>query len=190
MVRTTMAVFREKGYEATSIRDLEAATGLKAPSLYNAIGNKEMLFAEALSLYRREVVERRIAVHLSPEIGVAGIVRFFTSIATEADPAHGCMLTNTAVQSDLVDESARSSVQAGMNEIRAAFAEQLRRGKESGEVAAEVDVDAVAQMLLVLFQGLLVLIRSGSPSADIETVVTTALNPFLRATSTKKETIK
>ena len=185
-----MAVFREKGYEATSIRDLETATGLKAPSLYNAIGNKEKLFAEALSLYRLDIVQRRIVTHLNPEIGVAGIVRFFTSIATEPNPSHGCMLTNTAVQSDLFDKSVRSAVQAGMDEIETAFANQLRRGKESGEVADEIDVVAIAQMLLVLFQGLLVLIRTGSSSTDIETVVTTALNPFLRATSTKKETSK
>ncbi len=190
MVRTTMAVFREKGYEATSIRDLEAATGLKAPSLYNAIGNKEELFAEALSLYRLEVIQRRIVTHLNPETGTAGIVRFFTSIATEVNPAHGCMLTTTAVQSDLVNKSARAAVQAGMNEIETAFADQLRRGKESGEVADEADIEAIAQMLLVLFQGLLVLIRTSSASTDIETVVTTALNPFLQRTPIEKETIR
>ena len=43
--------FWRRGYEATSLRDLTAAMGLTAPSLYNAFGDKEELFALALERY-------------------------------------------------------------------------------------------------------------------------------------------
>ena len=43
-----LAVFWHKGYEATSIQDLELATGLGRGSLYNAFKDKESLFLEAL----------------------------------------------------------------------------------------------------------------------------------------------
>ncbi len=39
-------LFRDKGYKATSMRDLAAAVNLKASSLYNHIGSKEELLKE------------------------------------------------------------------------------------------------------------------------------------------------
>ncbi|MER6942046.1 helix-turn-helix domain-containing protein, partial [Nocardioides sp. NPDC000441] len=49
-----MRAFWEHGYEGTSVATLEAATGLKAPSLYGAFGSKEVLYRAALDRYARE----------------------------------------------------------------------------------------------------------------------------------------
>ena len=46
-----MHCFWAKGYQATSVRDLEAETGLTTPSLYNAFGDKRALFRRALERY-------------------------------------------------------------------------------------------------------------------------------------------
>ena len=43
--------FWRRGYEATSLRDLTASMGLTAPSLYNAFGDKEELFARAAGVW-------------------------------------------------------------------------------------------------------------------------------------------
>ena len=43
--------FWRDGFEATSIRELAAEMGLKAPSLYNAFGDKRSLFHEVLRRY-------------------------------------------------------------------------------------------------------------------------------------------
>ena len=43
--------FWQRGYEATSMRDLATTMGLSAPSLYNAFGDKQALFARALEHY-------------------------------------------------------------------------------------------------------------------------------------------
>src|ERR1700740_2742972 len=43
--------FWRRGYEATSLRDLTVSMGLTAPSLYNAFGDEEELFALALERY-------------------------------------------------------------------------------------------------------------------------------------------
>ena len=43
--------FWQRGYEATSMRDLAVSMGISAPSLYNAFGDKQTLFARALERY-------------------------------------------------------------------------------------------------------------------------------------------
>src|SRR3569623_2416088 len=45
-------LFWEKGYAATSLDDLSAATGMNRPSLYGAVGDKRALFMKALMSYR------------------------------------------------------------------------------------------------------------------------------------------
>ncbi|MEU4313564.1 TetR/AcrR family transcriptional regulator [Nocardia sp. NPDC024068] len=50
---SAIRLFWTRGYEATSVRDLTEALGIAAPSLYNAFGDKQRLFAEAVSVYDR-----------------------------------------------------------------------------------------------------------------------------------------
>ena len=52
--------FWRDGFEATSIRELAAEMGLKAPSLYNAFGDKRSLFREVLRRYVERSTRARI----------------------------------------------------------------------------------------------------------------------------------
>jgi TetR/AcrR family transcriptional regulator, transcriptional repressor for nem operon len=47
-IEQAMAVFCEKGYDATSIRDLAARLGVSSSSLYGTFGDKEDIFLLAL----------------------------------------------------------------------------------------------------------------------------------------------
>ncbi len=163
VVVAAMAVFREHGYESTSIRDLEAATGLKAASLYQAFGSKAGLFEASLERYQRDVVERRAAEHLRPELGLSGVRSFFTSTyTTEPHPTHGCLVTNSALEYATIDRSARHRVRTGLDTIRDALANQLRAAEAAGELR-DVDIDATADAFLVLYEGMLVMARTGRP---------------------------
>jgi AcrR family transcriptional regulator len=94
VLSSVMTLFWHKGYEATSIRDLEQVSGLTAPSLYGAFGNKEALFTAALQHYVDTVIVP--AIEASATLGLAGISAMFTSIA-DKDPElpRGCLLAVT-----------------------------------------------------------------------------------------------
>src|SRR6516225_6211662 len=53
--------FWAHGYEATSVRDLGAAMGIGAASLYNAYGDKRELFLSSLERYANRSMRERIA---------------------------------------------------------------------------------------------------------------------------------
>ena len=186
-----MACFRQHGFEATSVRDLEATTGLKATSLYNAFGNKAGLSNAALARYHRDVVERRINEHLRPALGVAGIRSFFVSTyMVEPLPAHGCLIANSAVEFASLDVAARHAVTESLASMRAALARLLETAQRSGQVDTAIDTDAVAGALLVLYEGLLVLLRTGTATADLTAAIDaalTALTPPKQKASRKSQ---
>ena len=75
VLTSAMMLFWQQGYEATSIRDLERASGLTAPSLYGAFGNKEALFTAALQRYVDTVIVP--AIEASTALGLSGIRTMF-----------------------------------------------------------------------------------------------------------------
>jgi|SRR5699024_492456 len=48
IIQTAVKLFREKGYNSVSMRDLAAEMGIKAASLYNHIKSKEEILAEII----------------------------------------------------------------------------------------------------------------------------------------------
>lgn len=72
-----MECFWRRGYEATSLRDLTASTGLTAPSLYNAFGDKQELFSRALEHYLEHTTRDRLEKAFTPK---EALHRFFSEI--------------------------------------------------------------------------------------------------------------
>ncbi|MFZ1177532.1 MAG: helix-turn-helix domain-containing protein [Mycobacterium sp.] len=61
VVRAARDVFWERGYVATSLSQLLAATGLSKSTLYQAFGSRRTLFAVAVENYLAEVMSPLIA---------------------------------------------------------------------------------------------------------------------------------
>jgi TetR/AcrR family transcriptional regulator, transcriptional repressor for nem operon len=164
VVVVAMGCFREHGYYATSLLDLELATGLKAPSIYKAFGSKAGIFNATLDRYRRDVVDRRVREHLRPELGLGGIRTFFTSTySVEPLPTHGCLLTNSAIEFSMIEQRAQRRVTRGIGAIREALAKQLHASQTAGELPDTLDTGAAADILLVLYEGMLALAAPDGP---------------------------
>ncbi|MYS81776.1 TetR/AcrR family transcriptional regulator [Embleya scabrispora] len=176
VLASAMRLFRHRGYLGASLRDLEEATGMHPGSLYRAFQSKEGLFSAALDAYNEQVVEARVRAHLrEAENPVAGIRSFFTSaFDTDSEPDPGCLLTNTAVESFTIPQ-ATAGVRRGLETIESGFADALTRARARQLLPAELDVEMSAAQLLALYQGLLVLVRSGTAAAKLHTITDGAL---------------
>ncbi|MET9463958.1 TetR/AcrR family transcriptional regulator [Streptomyces sp. NPDC006544] len=178
VLASAMRLFRRRGYLGASLRDLEEATGMHPGSLYRTFQSKEGLFSAALDAYNEQVVEGRVRIHLrDTQDPVAGIRSFFTSAFGQnpgPEPDPGCLLTNTAVESFTVPQAA-AGVRRGLETIETGFADALTRARAQELLPAELDVEMSAVQLLTLYQGLLVLVRSGAPVAKLRAVTDGAL---------------
>ncbi|GAA3392285.1 hypothetical protein GCM10020369_53400 [Cryptosporangium minutisporangium] len=176
VLTSAMRLFRRRGYHGASLRDVEEATGLHPGSLYRTFESKDGLFRAALDAYNDQVVQDRVRIHLlEPSDPVAGIRSFFTSaFETGLDPDPGCLLTNTAVESYIVPQAV-SGVHRGLDAIESGFADALTRARALDLLPADLDVEESAARLLALYQGLLVLVRAGTPRTKLHTITDGAL---------------
>jgi TetR/AcrR family transcriptional repressor of nem operon len=157
-----LEVFHAKGFDGTTLDELEQATGLGRGSLYGAFGDKRALFFKALALYQDTALRERVARLENGDAGRAEMVALFRGVARDAmrDREHkGCMLTNCSIEladrePDLACQAARS-----LDLFERAFARAIRQAQARGEIDAGRDPVRLARFLTVCMEGMLVLAR-------------------------------
>lgn len=143
VIERAMLRFWRGGYGATSITDLEDATGISRISLYNAFGDKDGLFLKALKMYRDSAY---VFFH-DPAFakgGLSSIIDLFESLASDrpadAPEQSGCLMLNTILDINEVSETARALVESCRNEMVAGFEAALLAANTSGEATSSPGV--------------------------------------------------
>ncbi len=156
LLTRAMDLFWTRGYERTSVRDLENRLDLRAPAIYRRFGDKEALFAQVVEHYVATVVVPRIESYLgTSDDPVVDLYRFFRTAHSE----RGCVLTNTATECGQGPPQVRARVLDGLERMRAALQVELERAHEQG--ALHRDPIAASHELLLAMQGLMVMSRLG-----------------------------
>lgn len=159
-----MHVFWRKGFEATSVSDLVAATGLNRGSLYNAFTDKAGLFSAVMDHYAEHAPSRALVVAAASSPPRAAIEAFFTALIRRArDDADrkGCLITNTAAELCARDPAMSAWIEDAMGRLESALLTLVKRGQKDGTIASARPPRAVARYLLAGAQGLLVLSKAG-----------------------------
>ncbi|WP_159713736.1 TetR/AcrR family transcriptional regulator [Geminicoccus flavidas] len=171
-----LALFWERGYEATSMADLAAAMGMHSPSIYAAFGSKEDLFREAAARYEQRFASRLNQLLEEAPTAVSAIRAFFAeAIETYVECARGCFLVmataNGPADSVVVRERLACKRERGLRAIRA----RLERGRREGDLDPACDVDALAVYVITVAQGLSMQAREGASRETLAAVTRTAL---------------
>jgi TetR/AcrR family transcriptional repressor of nem operon len=169
--------FWRRGYEATSVRDLIAHTGLTGASLYNAFGDKRALYRAALDHYVSASISDRIrrCETLAP---YPAITTFFAEIIKRSleDRDHkGCLLVNATLEIVPGDAAFRRALALVLRQIEAFFLRCVTAGQADGSITASLAADELARHLLTVLMGVRVLARVRPERALLEGAVTPAL---------------
>ena len=174
VLEAALDLFRAKGFDGTTLAELEQATGLGRGSIYGAFGDKRALFLKVLGRYFETAMECRLERLRAPGAGRAAIVAVFRDIARSASADRerkGCMLTNCSVE--LADRDPDLACQAarGLDRFEHAFAGAIRTAQEQGQIAVARDPARLARFLTVCMEGMLVLARIRPDAAWLDDAV-------------------
>lgn len=168
-----VALFWEKGFEATSVADLVEATGLNKSSLYNAFGPKEALFERALDRYTTQRLDGLAAVLVNGTRGLDDIDAFFTLIETESKSAvgfRGCLAVNASTELGPSDEHARRNGRRYRESIRSSLHTALLRAEQGGEIASGT-ATCYSEVLLTWMLGIAVVSRGGADGDELDSQI-------------------
>lgn len=153
------AVFRRKGFEATSMCDLAQATGVQRGSLYNAYGDKEALFLRAFDAYEARIVDS-VASALAGAPGAAGLERLFETLISNMtlnEAARGCLTTRLAAEGDLASPKVAARVRDLLSRLETAIRAALERPEARAGLA--LPPMEAARLIVTFTRGLAVMER-------------------------------
>ncbi|GAA3677543.1 hypothetical protein GCM10023081_14790 [Arthrobacter ginkgonis] len=187
-------VFWRLGYDATSLGDLERATGLGRSSLYHAFGSKRGLFDAAVESYLDEIVRPRLAALTAqaddggrlaaggaaptgtaagdPAAAREALAGYFAEMAGAVaavehdDERAGCLLLVSTAGLAGHDATVRAAVDAYRAELSSAFSAALGRALPGASAA---DLEGRARLFTSLVVGALTLARVNRDEA-VETL--------------------
>ncbi len=171
-------VFWEKGYEATSTRDLTAAMGLTNASLYNAFGDKRSLYLATLDHYLNNSLRERMArlsASLPPDEAISEFFAETIRRAFDENRQRGCLLVNTALEVHRDDPEMRAVVAKETELIEAFFLNAATEAQKQGKMTSSQSPAEISRLLLATALGLRVLERV---RPDLE-ILADAVRPVL-----------
>ena len=176
-----LQLFRQRGFEGTSMSDLEAHLGLGRQSLYNTFGDKRELYLKALDLYQRQTTGQMLEILEAPDAGLEAVERWL-AVNTEAVTAPGrpagCFAVNSMVERP-EDPATAARCTRGRECLATAVRRALTKAQAKGEIPAERDVEGLVGLVVAHVYGLAVLARAGATRQELRSA-TEALMAVVR----------
>ena len=158
-----MIVFRDKGYEATSIQDLVKRMGINRFSIYQTFKSKHDLFVQALQAYYEKVAVPFFARLRDSDGGLraleATLMKMVSRVKTGESP-NGCLLCNTMAELGAKADKRIAAVLARyLERVESDFHAALLQARARGEVSTDVNARERAKVLVAYSTGLLSLAK-------------------------------
>lgn len=178
-VEKAMRAFWTAGYEATSTRDLCAATGLGRSSIYNTFASKRDLFDRALRRYMAAKDAATVELLDGPAPIREKVLAMFHRVV-DADPTDplGCFVVNSLVELAPRDRRTANLLRRNQDKRFRAVRAALADARRQGELGADRDPDELAHFVLATISGLQVAARGGAGRGVLAAIANSAISVF------------
>jgi len=147
MVRIASELFAQKGFRATTVREIAEAAGILSGSIYHHFDSKEAIGDEVLSGFLNEVLaDYRSAV--ATGTGPADVLERIVRSTSHTLARHHAALTMLQNDWSYFSKQPRFAyMREDLREIEQIWISQLERGKETGAFRADLDVKLTYRLL-------------------------------------------
>ena len=165
-----LQLFWQKGFHATSLKDLEKALDMRPGSIYATFGSKDGLFQESLERYARlglAEFERTLNAYPSPLAGLAAYLRGLGGLRDRELPSRACMLVKSLLELGEREQAAWRKAEdllAGMEER---FIDRFDAAQKIGELDSRLDPVRLGRRLQAEVMGLRAFAQRDVDSATV-----------------------
>lgn len=167
MLDRALDVFWDKGFQATTTRDLEDVLGIRQSSIYNAFGSKRELLLQAIDRYESRIEQELFSLLMTGD-GYDALRTFFAEMVkwVERNNYRGCLVVNL-MATESSDPVVLERITAYRKKIRAGLTMALERI----EGLDEADQKAQAEVLVAAVLGLHVTVRCSGDGEEVAAMV-------------------
>ncbi len=167
-------LYWEKGFHATSMRNLQDVIDMRPGSIYATFGSKEGLFKEALIRYTELGIAQLAQCRAESTTPIEALTVFIKHLVlrTQHDAPNGmCMLAKTVAE--LTDDHAELLAEAkrSLKTMETEFAKLIEEAQEIGEVGKDKSAQQLARHVQVQISGLRIYAKANDGDAPLEQMV-------------------
>lgn len=168
--------FWEKGYQQTSLRDLEAATGVNRYGLYDSFTDKEGLFRECIDQYAGEGAARLEEMSAQGMDGLMAMIgRFAEPEKDDKGCQHGCLIVTSLLEREHFSQEIRDLLDAHIATLLAHVRAILESEQQAGHLRAELDLDECVEFIHLFLVGLPTMSRLSDDRGGMQLAARAAL---------------
>jgi len=152
-------LFWERGYHATSMKQIEQALDMRPGSIYATFGSKDQLFSEALDAYAAQGQSLLSSLQNRQNSIIDGLQSYLQNIAIAChpgspEPSKACMLVKTLLEASYTHNSISGQANELLKGVEMSIADALHIALDRGELKPSTDCDRLARFIQAQIMGL------------------------------------
>lgn len=181
---TVTQLLWQRGWADTGIADIVDTTGISRSSLYATFGSKQDLCLAALRRYLAEHAGPAFTALETGGRGLAAIAEFFGDLITARcvgpRARWGCLATNLQTGGQARHAPVLDVLTEHHQQVRGALRAALDSADRLGQLRPDLDLEATAEHLVLVAQGVNLRSRAGADASTLRSAVAAALNSLRR----------
>jgi TetR/AcrR family transcriptional repressor of nem operon len=155
IIKKAQKAFWKSGFHATSLHDLENATGLKPGSIYNTFGSKHKLFLLCLKDYTSPVSNYNPA-HEDKNLTATEILRQYVvnSVMRICASRNSCFSTKSCFELAATDKEVHQLLKKNIEEFTIILERMIKNIQNECKIKTNKDAIIVAQLIAAMLPGL------------------------------------
>jgi len=156
IIEKAAPLFNKKGYAGTSMHDIMELTGLAKGGIYCNFDSKDDIAAQVFDYAYHKVVSE-IRARVKPVESAAGkfnaLLDFYRDYTIHPPVEGGCILMNTAIESDDTHPRLREKAQKALADQLFSLHRMIERGVARGEFREALDIRQEAEVFYAQVEG-------------------------------------
>jgi len=163
-LEAAMHTFWARGYEGTSLHDLESSMGLTRTSIYNAFGNKRQLFNQSITHYHQTVLASLMEILDKAPTIQEGIRKFLNGIIDlhfREDSPGGCLVVLSVLEREQHETETVMMLEHIVEHMQKVLQARIKQARNAGQLAREIDARSLSTSIVTAATGMMVMAKAG-----------------------------